>query len=185
MSHTATVSCVPIKDVRALHLMVQELQAQGIKCELIQNAVPRMYYADQIGKHLKGKNNTLIYHTNPEECDFVLRVKDAFYDIGFLRNKDGALEPLFDDFDYPSHIVPSTHDGHGPIREFLGAAFAGQVQHWSGERKDDEQSLHSIGKMLQSYTKHAAVLSAEDEGYSVTSSTLNDKGEVVLELEIA
>jgi hypothetical protein len=184
MSHTATISSVPIKDERALRKMAEELNRLGIKCELKRNAVPRMFYADQIKRHLKDKGAKLQFHTNTEECDFVLHVPGAYYDVGFLKSSEtGSYIPLFDDYDYHSHQVPGTRTGRGPLRNYIGAKFDGKIEHWSGQKEDTDQTLCSIGKALQLYTKHATILAAEDSGYTVVSDTVNEKGEVVLEIE--
>jgi hypothetical protein len=184
MSHTATVSTVPIKDIRALTRCVEELKAKGVNVELVQNAVPRMYYANQIRLHLKEKGKKLQYHPNVEECDYVLKVNDAYYDVGFLKDEKGNLVPLFDDYDYSSWEVKSTQSGKGPIRKYIGAKFDAPIEHWSGEKQDTEQLLHSVGDFLQAYTKHATIYAAEDEGYSLADTSLNEKGELVLEFEV-
>lgn len=194
MSHTSSVSEVPIKSESALRAAVDELIASGVNCELVPNAVPRMYYADQINRHVKQKqeqderngNETqgIQFHDNPEECDYVLRVNDAYYDVGFLRNKDGHLVPFFDDYNYSSHSVPGTQSGKGPIRDFIGANYEGNVEHWSGQRDSSEGLMHSVGQLLQGYSKHAAIEAATAAGYSVMGQEVDDKGQVHLTLEV-
>ncbi len=45
------------------------------------NAEPRNYYRDQYQRHLKRQN---------EIADLVIRIPDAYYDIGLLRQADGT-----------------------------------------------------------------------------------------------
>jgi len=183
MSHTALVKTVPIKDIRALRQMAEDLKQKGINVELVANAVPRMYYRDQIGRHLKAAGKKFHYHTNPEECDYVLKVKDAFYDIGFLRDENGNLVPIFDDFDYPSQ---TSGYGLGGIKKFLGTGEGKKAGFGNSHvQEDDEGTLHSIGKMLQSYSVNAACNAATDAGYSIVSSGLDANGQVVLEVEVS
>tara|TARA_R100000808_G_scaffold512_2_gene2682 strand:+ start:2290 stop:2850 length:561 start_codon:yes stop_codon:yes gene_type:complete len=186
MSHTATVNKVTISDdERTLRQMEQDLISQGINVELVRNAVPRMYYNNQIAKHLVGKNDDLVFHANPDECDYVLKVKDAYYDIGFIKNKDGNLVPIFDDYDYASHCVEGSSEGKGAIKEFLGAKYDGaDTQHWSGEQSDTDQILHSMGKALQSYSVNAAINSATDSGYTVMNQYTDEDGSVHIEVEV-
>lgn len=101
MSHTTTLKGVQIKDVSALRAAVAEIISQGVKCELLENAKPRMYYENQ--------------HNN---CDFVLHLKDGKYDIGFDKQADGSYNPVFDE--WSNHIssklgascpLPNTPEG--------------------------------------------------------------------------
>ena len=166
MSHTTTVKSVPIKDTSALHAAVSDLQQKGIRCSLLTNAKPRMYYADQLQRHL-GQGNEL--------CPYVLRLEDTAYDIGFLQQKDGSYTPVFDDW-VPMH---GPFSGKG-IKHILGAKFSGKVEHWSGNRNDTEQTLHSIGKFLQGYSKYAAINAASAQGYIIESCTEDSEGNLQL-----
>lgn len=185
MSHTATVKSVPIKDVRALRQMVEDLQRQGIKCELLEKAVPRMYYQDQIKRHLGNNKDFVLNSTNAEVCDYVLNVKDAYYDIGFLKDKDGNYVPLFDDFDYPPYHTPADKKGTRSLKQILGCEFkGGKAQYWSGAVDANEQTLCSIGKMLQSYSVNAATNAALDAGYNVIGTSTDELGQVLIEVEV-
>lgn len=81
MSHTTTISQVPIKDSNALREAAKDLQKEGVPCTLVENAKPRMYYSHQ-----------------EEKCDFVLKLEKASYDIGFRKNPDGSYSPFTDLF---------------------------------------------------------------------------------------
>ena len=61
----------------AITAAVRELYTQGIQCELIENATPRAYYANQKGM---GK------------ADLVLKLQNSRYDIGFYKQEDGTYE---------------------------------------------------------------------------------------------
>ncbi len=173
------------------------MQSQGINVTLERNAVPRMYYKDQIEKHVKSKQDLaerakqphegLKFHTNPEECDYVIRVHDAFYDIGLIYNKHGELVPFFDDYQHQS-IEQSLANGFSteerPIRKFLGAQFAGAVEHWSGEREAGEQQLHSVGKLMQQYSVAAACEQAAAEGYIVSGTSIDEKGNIHITIDV-
>ena len=74
MSHTTAINCIKITDVAALRSAIIELKSHGVKCDLLENAVPRAYYPDQKGM---GK------------ADFVVNLKDASYDVGLYKDQDG------------------------------------------------------------------------------------------------
>jgi hypothetical protein len=173
MSHTTTIKSTPVRDISALENCLAELRAQGCNVTLERDAVPRMYYPDQLQKHLKQSS---------EVCDYVVRVHDAFYDVGFIKNEDGSYSPVFDDYNYASHMVPSTRNGTKPIRDVLGAAWKGRVEHWSGNRAETEQTLHSVGKLLQGYCKHAVINQAANDGLVVESCVTDENGEMHLTL---
>jgi hypothetical protein len=181
MSHTTSVKSVPIKSECALRAAVRRLQAAGIDCELLENAVPRMFYENQIGLHVKaaeearstGERMGLQFHGNAEECDFVLKLNDSFYDIGFLRDKNGHWQMFFDDYDYRTWRSTSGKCG---IKGVLGAAFDGRTEHWSGQREAGEQQLHSVGKLLQAYSAEATIEAATAEGYSVLGEETDNEG---------
>ena len=81
MSHTTTIKSVVLKDISALRQAVSQLQAEGVKCELVENVKPRMYYKDQ---HVA--------------CPYVLKLHDSPYDVGFDKQEDGTYVPVFDEF---------------------------------------------------------------------------------------
>ena len=187
MSHTATVKTVPIKSVRALNKAVEELKASGIKCDLLRDAVPRMFYKDQITKHLSTNQNYRLNGQN-DVCDFVLSLPNCFYDIAFVKHRDGHYEPVFDNFVFPpASSYSGENRGTKSIKDELGLNMQGaKAQGYSsaGAMEAAEATMCSIGKFLQSYSKHAAIEAAEDAGYMVSSVDVNEKGEVVLEVEI-
>ena len=86
MSHTTTVRSVKITEIDALRQAIAEIAAEGIAVELVENAVPRMYYGNQHGK-----------------CDYVIKLKNSQYDVGLERQRDGSFVPVFDE--YAGHIA--------------------------------------------------------------------------------
>ncbi len=172
MSKIASVSDqVTVKDSRALQQMADTLCKQGLRVKLIQNAVPRMYYSNQIERQLLAAGKKMQYHRNPEECDFILQVQDAYYDIGFLKDLHGNYIPLFDDHYGPSNLVSSTKAGKGPIADFLGVKAEGE----------DHTPEEAIGKALYAYAYHAAVNTAEAQGYDTSECRILENGDTFLE----
>lgn len=82
MSHTTTLRNVQIRDVAAIRAAAAELNAAGIKCSIVENVKPRMYYPDQ--------------HA---ECALVLKLDSCKYDVGFDKQEDGTYAPVFDLWD--------------------------------------------------------------------------------------
>lgn len=145
MSHTTRVSNVAIRDIRALRSAVLDLQQKGINCELLENTKPRMYSRGQ-----------------EVQCDFVLRIPESPYDVGFEKQADGSYSPMFDEF-------------CGHVGKQIGAACPmpntkeGRVQ-------------HQIGQVMQNYAKHAALNAARDKGYSVQDCSVDAQGNVKIKI---
>lgn len=74
MSHTTRIKAIIISDIDALEAAVRELNEQGIRCTLKQNATPRAYSQGQSGM---GK------------APYVIELADASYDIGLYLREDG------------------------------------------------------------------------------------------------
>lgn len=83
MSHTSTVKSIKIQSVTALRAAVAELAQSGVRCSLVENAVPRAFYDNQAGM---GK------------ADFVVKLDAAKYDIGLYKTADGSYEARTDFF---------------------------------------------------------------------------------------
>ena len=145
MSHTTSIKGVNIKDVSAMRAAVQTLKNNGIRCDLLENARPRMYYADQHGN-----------------CDFVLKLHDGQYDVGFDKQSDGSYNPVFDE--WGQHVgkqigascpMPNTPEG---------------------------KAQHQIGQFMQAYAVEAATNAAIAQGYFVESRSVDQQGQVHLTL---
>jgi hypothetical protein len=74
MSHISKLSSVPITDISALRSAVADLQAQGIKCKLVEGKGPRLYYDEQVEAYAK--------------VPYTLQLQDARFDIGFEAEYD-------------------------------------------------------------------------------------------------
>ena len=179
MSHSTTIKTVPIKSVNALRAVIAELRQSGIDIELLEDAKPRMYYADQIKKQIVGAagSNQFAFNQDNDVCDFVIKVNDSYYDIGLLRNADGSgYTPVF--VDYTGGAVSGAPvTGTKGLKHVLGAKFGGPTKHWAGAREGTEEdgTLHSIGKFLQGYTKHATIEAATMAGHTVTGSEYDEQ----------
>lgn len=79
MSHTTVLKTIKITNTEALKESVAFLKSQGVDCELLENAKPRMYYNNQHG-----------------QCDFVLKLASSVYDIGFDKQEDGSYAVVYD-----------------------------------------------------------------------------------------
>ena len=81
MSHTTSIGSVVISDISALNAAIRELKAEGVNCELLENAVPRAYYEDQPDMGL---------------APIVVKLNDATYDVGLYDNGKGGFEARTD-----------------------------------------------------------------------------------------
>ena len=105
MSHTSAISSVIITDLNALRAAISELKGQGVNCDLLENAKPRAYYADQQGMG---------------QAPYVVRLNDGPYDVGLYRNQaDTGYEAKFD-----------TYGGH--VARYLGAETTGEESRAQG-----------------------------------------------------
>lgn len=145
MSHTTTLKSVVIRDISALRQAAQSLVPLGVQCHLVENDTPRMYSSRQ-----------------GDVCDFVLKLDNSSYDVGFSKQKDGTLAPVFDEW-------------NGYVSGELGASCP-----MPDTREGRAQ--HQIGKFFQQYAKHAAVNAAAVQGYTVESSDVQKDGSINLVL---
>ena len=72
MSHTTEINSIKITDIAALRSAITELKAHGVKCDLLENAVPRAYYNNQLG-----------------QAELVVKLHDSRYDVGLYADEDG------------------------------------------------------------------------------------------------
>lgn len=104
MSHTTKVGNVAITSLAALRAAVENLQQQGVNCELVENQKPRMYYDNQHGV-----------------CPLVLKLPESRYDIGFDLQQDGSYAPVFDE--WGGHIAGQV----GATKKIPGASSSVQA----------------------------------------------------------
>ncbi|QSY98672.1 DUF1257 domain-containing protein (plasmid) [Rhizobium bangladeshense] len=154
MSHTTKISGLAIKDVSAMHAAVRKLNNQGVRCELVENAKPRMYYDNQLIRHGYKK----------AEADLCLKLTDGEYDIGFMKQADGSYAPVFDE-----------HANY--VGRILGAGASCPMPHTAEGR-----AQHQMGKFMQAYAVEAATNAAISRGYIVESADIDQTGAVQLVL---
>lgn len=128
MSHTTEIDAVEIIDIAALQAAVNELAASGINCQLVENVVPRAYYNDQLPK-----------------AEYVLKLNDSDYDIGFYKRENGK--------------------GYNTRCDFFNRKVEGVLGATCGQ--DEDAGMAKLGKLYQSYAIHAATHAAVQQGYSV------------------
>lgn len=108
----------------------------------------------------KGVSITLVENEKPRVhgydeapiCDYVLKLSGQ-YDVGLKKNDAGAYEPYLDV--YQHHVANA---GLGALCPMPGTA--GYLS--------QEATQHEIGRFLQMYAKHAAMLSMTDQGHVVS-----------------
>ena len=79
MSHTTTISTLLLSDEAAIRAAISELASKGVKCEILENAIPRAYYNDQMG-----------------QADMVIKLGASRYDVGLYKKEDGSYEAKAD-----------------------------------------------------------------------------------------
>ena len=115
MSHTTKIKDSAIKDVKAIRTAVQRLKIKrGVNCSLLENTTPRMYYRGQ-----------------SEKCDFVLKLHDSKYDVGFNKQEDGSYEVMMDTWD-------------GQVKSQLGGD-------WKSLEGRESSTRKHIGKFYEEY----------------------------------
>lgn len=158
MSHTTEIKSVPIRDVAALRMAVNELKQKGVKCELREKAKPRMYYENQHGI-----------------CDYVLHLSDSSYDVGFEAVTDSKTKQV----DYYKLILDTWS---GQIQSQIGITNEKAKEIEASTGNPVEAGVKAIAQLSQLYTKNAATNSARLRGWNVRSSTVDDRGNVQLVL---
>lgn len=170
MSHTVKVTSIKITSESAIRQAVASLQGSGVSCELLKNEIPRFYFADQLQKHL-GRSS--------EVCDYVLRLHDSPYDVGFIKEADGSFVPVFDNF---VNRVAKTKCRS--IKEVLGNPYDGKIEHWSGMKEDTVETLHSISKFLMAYSVELNSYEAALSGHTVQSTEIDANGDIEMWIEV-
>lgn len=148
MSHTTTLKGVAIRDVSALRQATTKLKAKGINCELVENTRPRMYSTQQ-----------------GPTCQYVLKLHDGKYDVGFHKQSDGTYAPVFDEW-----------------RGHVGNQIGADVNVCPMPGTPEGKAQHQIGQFMQAYTEAATVNAAVGQGYSVEESVTDEQGNVHLTL---
>lgn len=138
MSHTTTLKTVNINDTQALEDAVAFMKERGLKATLLRDTTPRMYYDNQYGK-----------------CDYVLRLDNSKYDIGFAKQADGSYAPVFDSW-------------AGELQRVIG-----NPSHCKVPVSQEEREAAAVASLLNAYGVHAAKRQLESEGYYGFEITIN------------
>lgn len=146
MSHTSVLKTVQINDIQALYNAVEFLKQNGVNCELLQNARPRMYYRDQHGV-----------------CDYVLKLNNASYDVGFAKQNDGSYVPVFDSW-------------NGIIAREIGA----DEKLCPPAKNETERQARNITRLLNAYVLEASKIQLEQQGYYDFSHEVQPDGTLAL-----
>lgn len=158
MSHTTAIDTVVVKDIEALKMTAKALTKAGIKCSVVKNAAPRLYYADQLQR---------APHNRPSEiCDYILRLDGCKYDIGFLKNKDGSYYPVTDfHAGYvasvlgvactPEKVRERIAKRNEEIAKWHKTAKPGQVCPLKELTTFDVHCQYAVGKFTREYATHA------------------------------
>lgn len=101
----------------------------------------------------------MYYQNQHGDCAFVIKLPGR-YDLGLDKQTDGSYAPVFDAW-------------NGEISNTLGASCP-------LPSSAEGRAQHTIGKFLQGYAKHAAMMSAVDAGYLVDDVTTDAAGNVHL-----
>jgi hypothetical protein len=133
VSHTTKINAVTIRSVTALTAAIAFLQSHHkINCTLVPNSTPRAYYAQQEGMG---------------QADYVLKLNDAPYDIGFYKQADGTFEPRTDFWNkHVEKVLGVPHD-----KTYTGDGY-------------------KLGKLMQAYGMAAAEEQARRQGLMVQRS---------------
>lgn len=100
MSHTTTINSVEIKDIQALKAAIRELQSKGVDCSLLENQVPKAYYANQAGMN--------------KPAAFVLTSPSCPYDVGFYWNDKKTSLDMRTDL-YSGHVAKVYGNASSPL----------------------------------------------------------------------
>lgn len=147
MSHTSVLKTIKINNIDALREAVEFLNSEGIPCSLVENQYARMYYDQQGGK-----------------CDYVLKLSNCNYDVGFQKQSDGSYAPIFD-----------THAGY--LERVLG------TPNCPVPKTAEERNAAAITRLLDCYAVHAAKSELQNSGDYYSYDVAYDKSEGAYTLE--
>lgn len=176
MSHTTTYNDIEIKSidliVRAVLLLKNEAVAgKVIKCELLRNVEPRMYFEKQLIRdgHKKA------------ETDLVLYLNNCKYDIGFNWNeKKQAYDIIYDGWNrYVQNEI-------GYLDTEINAIMARkreQAQLAGREAVEPSEVQKEIGRFLKCYSIAASQQAIQETGYTVSETSTTETGQMKVLLE--
>lgn len=110
---------------------------------------------------VEGQRPRMYYKDQHGICDYVLKLPGS-YDVGFDKQKDGTYAPVFD-----------SHANH--VGKHLAASCP-------MPNTAEGRQQHHIGKLMQGYSKYAAINAAVKAGYIVQGTTTDADGKIHLTL---
>lgn len=152
MSHTTTLKTVKITNIEAMRSAIAFLveRSKGkLKMELVANAKPRMYYANQYGV-----------------TDYVIKLPNCPYDIALTKQKDGTYAIAYDA--WAGHIRGQVGDPSNVRHtdpDMIAASDVASLLNAYGVFAAQQQLYE------QGYTDTEIVVNEEDNSYVLTASS--------------
>jgi len=164
MSHTTTYKDIEIKSVQLLQQAVEFLKneqvvGKKINCTLEQNAKPRMYYQNQLYKHKR-----------KETVDFVLRLHDCNYDIGFDWDEQTQTYELY--YDNWNDYIRKEIGYYGEELKQILEARKKQSELSGRENTLPTDIQMDLGRFLKCYSLAVAKDAIDQSGYSIEETSL-------------
>jgi hypothetical protein len=146
MSHTTTINAVPIRDVECLRSAVKDLQAEGVKCELVEKTTPRLYFEHQ--------------QKAVGVCDYVLKLHGSKFDVGFKKKTvEGQVQ-----------YEPTTDLWNSEVQKCIGAK-----KGTPPPKTEQDRHKFAIGRLMAQYTKNVTIKAGKAKGYSLKGVTENER----------
>lgn len=145
MSHNVQISGIKINSLDALDKACAELRKEGINVSLERGTGSRsLRFRTYMGASAK----------NDPTADHVIRLPDAIYDIGLVRQPAGHYEPVYDDM--------------------LGTSLPSPIacQYVPGEATN---MGHALGRLMQRYTAIVTETEGRRRGF-MTRRVINKDG---------
>ncbi len=170
-----------MKSISALRAAVQKLKAKGMNVELKENAIPRMYFNNQLRDQVAQsaeRSAKYSFNEDPNRCDYIIEVKDAYYDVALVRLKEGGYAPLYDNYTSGSNQSGSNHKNK-MLSSVLGRSFE-NTEKLTGEDLTQAQKASEISHLLQGYVREATMEQAIADGLMLESEEEKANGELVM-----
>jgi pyridoxal/pyridoxine/pyridoxamine kinase len=158
MSQIVRLKDLPIKDAKIIRKAVADLQAQGVKCVLLENVVPNMFTSGQFRRA-----------TGSKQSDFVLRIEGAATDLAIHKGSGDSYNLVFDPTCFTSALAEE---------------FDGDYSPWPDLSKPQVQHLHKVSKFLTTYSKNLLMSEIKSDGRVVDTIEINPKHEQVVYVSI-
>lgn len=153
MSHVAQIKTVPVLDIEALESAALELGGT-----LIRNKKTYNWFGRSVGDYKLPAGMTA---DDLGKCEHAVKFPGINYECGFAKSKIEGEEGLYPIFDFWGSSMGGT--GHDGLR----------LQEKVGE---------GAGRLMQAYSKHAAINAASLMGYQVSGCSTDAQGNIHLEM---